>query len=162
MAVLFAVFLNEQMMKTKTEINKQKKTDISTSERQLSANGCQHPYACSIIFFGNRCLWIAVFVLVRPSQHKSGRWAKKNNNNKQANRTKPITTTTKRNTPRIGVPVGFFFFFFSFFKVFTECPFYAQRAHPTNKTTSVNTASFNSLKKKNNNSVLSAEKGSKH
>ena len=41
MAVLFAVFLNEQMMKTKTEINKQKKSDISTSERQLSANGCQ-------------------------------------------------------------------------------------------------------------------------
>ena len=27
-------------------------------------------------------------------------------------------------------------------------PFYAQRANPTNKTTSVNTASFNSLKKK--------------
>ena len=147
MAVLFAVFLNEQMMKTKTEINKQKKTDISTSERQLSANGCQHPYACLIIFFGNRCLWIAVFVLVRPSQHKSGRWAKKNNNNKQTNKTKPITTTTKRNTPRIGVPVGFFsffFFFFFFFKVFSECPFYAQGANPTDKTTSVNTASFNS------------------
>ena len=41
MAVLFAVFLNEQMMKTKTETNKQTKSDISTSERQPSANGCQ-------------------------------------------------------------------------------------------------------------------------
>ena len=42
MAVLFAVFLNEKMMKTKTETNKQTKSDISTSERQPSANGCQH------------------------------------------------------------------------------------------------------------------------
>ena len=41
MAVLFAVFLNEQMMKTKTEINKQKKSDISTSESQPGVNGCQ-------------------------------------------------------------------------------------------------------------------------
>ena len=42
MAVLFAVFLNEKMMKTKTETNKQTKSDTSTSERQPSANGCQH------------------------------------------------------------------------------------------------------------------------
>ena len=41
MAVLFAVFLNEQMMKTKTETNKQTKSDISTSERQPGVNGCQ-------------------------------------------------------------------------------------------------------------------------
>ena len=145
MAVLFAVFLNEQMMKTKTEINKQKKTDISTSERQLSANGCQHPYACSIIFFGNRCLWLLFLSLLGLLSINQAAEQKKNNN-KQTNKTKPITTTTKRNTPRIGVPVGFFsfFFFFFFFKVFSECPFYAQGANPTDKTTSVNTASFNS------------------
>ena len=41
MAVLFAVFLNEQMMKTKIETNKQTKSDISTSERQPGVNGCQ-------------------------------------------------------------------------------------------------------------------------
>ena len=41
MAVLFAVFLNEQMMKTKTETNKQTKSDIRTSERQPSVNGWQ-------------------------------------------------------------------------------------------------------------------------
>ena len=87
-------------------------------------------------------LWIAVFVLVRLSQHKSGRWAKKknNNNNKQTNKTKP--KTKKKKHTKNWCSSGFFFFFF---KVFTECAFYAQGANPTNKTTSVNTASFNSF-----------------
>ena len=90
--------------------------------------------------FREQVLVVAVFVLVRPSQHKSGRWAKKTTTTNKKNKTK----NKKRNTPRIGVPVGFFSFFF-FFKVFSECPFYAQGANPTNKTTSVNTASFNSF-----------------
>ena len=72
MAVLFAVFLNEKMMKAKTETNKQTKSDISTSERQPSANGCQHLTHAQSYFFVNRCLWIAVLVLARPSQHNQG------------------------------------------------------------------------------------------
>ena len=85
-------------------------------------------------------LWIAVFVLVRPSQHKSGRWAKKKKNNiKQTNKTKP---KTKKETHQ---ELVFQWVFFFFFKVFTACAFYAQGANPTNKTTSVNTASFNSF-----------------
>ena len=99
MAVLFAVFLNEQMMKTKTEINKQKKTDISTSERQLSANGCQHPYACSIIFFGNRCLWLLFLSLLgllsinqaaeqKKQQQQTNKQNKTNNNNNKKKHTK--------------------------------------------------------------------------
>ena len=80
-----------------------------------------------------------MFVLVRPSQHKSGHWAKKQQ--QKTNKTKP--TTTKKHTKN-WCSSGLFFFFF-FFKVFIECAFYAQRASPTNKTTSVNTASFNSF-----------------
>ena len=94
-------------------------------------------YACAVIFFWNRCLWIAVFVLVRPSQNKSGRWAKK----KQQQQTNKQNKT--KNKKKNWCSSGFFSFFF--FKVFTECAFYAQRANPTNKTTSVNTASFNSF-----------------
>ena len=148
MAVLFAVFLNEQMMKTKTEINKQKKSDISTSESQPGVNGCQRlTHAQSYFSETGACGLVLLSLLGLLSINQAAEQKKNNNNNKQTNKTKPTTTTTKRNTPRIGVPVGFFFFFFSFFKVFmiTECPFYAQRANPTNKTTSVNTASFNSF-----------------
>ena len=157
MAVLFAVFLNEQMMKTKTETNKQTKSDISTSERQPSANGCQRlTHAQSYFSETGACGLLLLSLLGLLSINQAAEQKKKTTTtNKQTNKTKPTTTTTKRNTPRIGVPVGLFFFFFSFFKVFTECPFYAQHANPTNKTTSVNTASFNSLKtnkKTNNNS----------
>ena len=124
MAVLFAVFLNEQMMKTKTEINKQKKSDISTSESQPGVNGCQRlTHAQSYFSETGACGLLLLSLLGLLSINQAAEQKnKKNNNNKQTNKTKP-TTTTKRNTPRIGVPVGFFFFFFSFFKVFTECPF---------------------------------------
>ena len=136
MAVLFAVFLNEQMMKTKTETNKQTKSDISTSERQPGVNGCQRlTHAQSYFSETGACGLLLLSLLGLLSINQAAEQKKK---------TTTTTTTTKRNTPRIGVPVGFFFFFFSFFKVFTECPFYAQRANPTDKTTSVNTASFNS------------------
>ena len=107
MSVLFAVFLNEQMMKTKTETNKQTKSDMSTSERQPSVNGCQRlthaqsyfsgTGACGLLFSS----LLGLLSIIRPL-------SKKNNNNKQTNKTKPKTTTKKRNTPRIGVPVGFF------------------------------------------------------
>ena len=149
MAVLFAVYLNEKMMKT----NKETKSDISTSERQPGVNGCQRlTHAQSYFSETGACglLLLSLLGLLSINQAAEQKTTT-TTTNKQTNKTKPTTTTTKRNTPRIGVPVGFFFFFFSFFKVFTECPFYAQRANPTNKTTSVNTASFNSLKTKKKN-----------
>ena len=149
MSVLFAVFLNEQMMKTKTETNKQTKSDISTSERQPGVNGCQRlTHAQSYFSETGACGLLLLSLLGLLSINQAAEQKKKKTT---------TTTTTKRNTPRIGVRVGFFFFFFSFFKVFTECPCHFMRNALTlqDKTTAVNTASFNSKKKKkkkNNNS----------
>ena len=86
-------------------------------------------------------LWIGVFVLVRPSQHKSGRWAKKKKttSNKQ---TKQNQKQKKKHTKN-WCSSGFFSSSLRF--SLHSCAFYAQGANPTNKTTSVNTASFNSF-----------------
>ena len=98
-------------------------------------------YACSVIFFGNRCLYfccgllfLSLLGLLSINQAAE---QKKKNNNKQTNKPK-----TKKETHQELVFQRVFFFFF---KVFTECAFYARGANPTNKTTSVNTASFNSF-----------------
>ena len=103
-------------------------------------------YACSVIFFGNRCLYfccgllfLSLLGLLSINQAAE---QKKKNNNKQTNKPK-----TKKETHQELVFQRVFFFFF---KVFTECAFYARGANPTNKTTSVNTASFNSFFWKNN------------
>ena len=139
MAVLFAVFLNEQMMKTKTETNKQTKSDISTSERQPSANGCQHLTHAQSYFSGTGACGLLFLSLLGLLSINQAAEQKKKNNNKQTNKTKP---KSKKETHQ---ELVFQWVFFFFFKVFTACAFYAQGANPTNKTTSVNTASFNSF-----------------
>ena len=96
MAVLFAVFLNEQMMKTKTEINKQKKSDISTSERQLSANGCQRLTHAQSYFSGTGACGLLLLSLLgllsinqaaeqkkQQQQQQTNKQNKTNNNNKK-------------------------------------------------------------------------------
>ena len=80
MAVLFAVYLNEKMMKTKTETNKQTKSDISTSERQPSVNGCQRLKHAQSYFSGTGACGslflslIGLLRIIRPLTKK-----KKNN-----------------------------------------------------------------------------------
>ena len=100
MAVLFAVFLNEQMMKTKTETNKQTKSDISTSERQPSANGCQHlTHAQSYFSETGACglLLLSLLGLLsinqaaeqkKKQQQQTNKQNKTNNNNNKKKHTK--------------------------------------------------------------------------
>ena len=84
MAVLFAVFLNEQMMKTKTETNKQTKSDISTSERQPSANGCQHLTHAQSYFSGTgACGLLLLSLLGLLSINQAAEQKKKTTTNKQ-------------------------------------------------------------------------------
>ena len=83
MAVLFAVFLNEQMMKTKTETNKQTKSDISTSERQPGVNGCQRlTHAQSYFSEIGACGLLLLSLLGLLSINQAAE-QKKNNNNKK-------------------------------------------------------------------------------
>ena len=106
MADVFIVFLNEQIMKTKTETNKQTKSDISTSERQPSTNGCQHlTHTQSYVSGTGACglLFLSLFGLLSINQ--AAEQKKKTQTNKQTKQNQQ----KKRNTPRIGVPVGFFF-----------------------------------------------------
>ena len=100
MAVLFAVFLNEQMMKTKTETNKQTKSDISTSERQPSANGCQHLTHAQSYFSGTGAcglLFLSLLGLLsinqaaeqkKKQQQQTNKQNKTNNNNNKKKHTK--------------------------------------------------------------------------
>ena len=99
MAVLFAVFLNEQMMKTKTETNKQTKSDISTSERQPSANGCQHLTHAQSYFSGTGACGLLLLSLLgllsinqaaeqKQKQQQTNKQNKTNNNNNKKKHTK--------------------------------------------------------------------------
>ena len=136
MADVFIVFLNEQIMKTKTETNKQTKSDISTSERQPSTNGCQHlTHTQSYVSGTGACglLFLSLFGLLSINQ--AAEQKKKTQTNKQ-------NKTNKKKETHQELVFQWVFFSFFFFKVFTECAFYAQRSNPTNKTSSVNTASL--------------------
>ena len=99
MAVLFAVFLNEQMMKTKTETNKQTKSDISTSERQPSVNGCQRLTHAQSYFSGTGAcglLFLSLLGLLsinqaaeqKKQQQQTNKQNKTNNNNNKKKHTK--------------------------------------------------------------------------
>lgn len=91
MVVLFAVFLNEQMMKTKTERNKQTKSDINTSQRQPGVNGCQHLTHAQSYFSGTGACGLLFSSLsgplsiIRPLSKKTTTKNKQNktNNNKK-------------------------------------------------------------------------------
>ena len=101
-------------------------------------------YACSVIFFGNRCLYFCCGLLFLSllgllSINQAAEQKKKQ---QQTNKQTKQNQKQKKKHTKNWCSSGVFFFFF---KVFTACAFYAQGANPTNKTTSVNTASFNSF-----------------
>ena len=105
MADVFIVFLNEQIMKTKTETNKQTKSDISTSERQPSTNGCQHlTHTQSYVSGTGACglLFLSLFGLLSINQAAE----QKKKKHKQTNKTKP---TKKKKHTKNWCSSGFFF-----------------------------------------------------
>ena len=88
MAVLFAVYLNEKMMKTKTDTNKQTKSEISTSEltvpsiRTHAQSYFSGTGACGLPFSS----LLGLLSIIRPLS--------KNNNNQTTNKTKPTKKET--------------------------------------------------------------------